>query len=148
MKAPLYRRVNRTTHGVCKTGGEARWQRNAKAPAREASMHGGKRRGLDYTPLFRFLLSKVGQDWDAVHSEAVARLDREDPIWWLVARDLAERRPFVRTGESTYWSGLCIEDGRLALVDPELTVERMEPSCPCCTHTFNGTRFTRPWQAP
>ena len=26
---------------------------------------------FDYTPLFRFLLSRVGQDWAAVHAEAV-----------------------------------------------------------------------------
>ncbi len=29
-------------------------------------MKRGVERGLDYTPLFKFLLSKVGSDWDSV----------------------------------------------------------------------------------
>ena len=150
-KAPLYRRVNTRTHGVFHhTGDKARWTRNAKdgaAKDRQATkMRQGVRRGLDYTPLFKFLLSKVGQDWDAVHSEAVSRLDQEDPIWWMGAQSRAEGRRFVRVGESSFYSGLFIDDdNRLALVDPDLTVEQMQPGCPCCTHTFNGARFTRPY---
>lgn len=74
----------------------------------------------------------------------MARLDRPDPVFWLVARSEAEKRPFVVVGESTYWSGLFIdEDNRLARVDPELRVEHLEPSCACCTHTFNGAPFVR-----
>ena len=59
-------------------------------------MHPGRQNGLDYTPLFRFLLSKVGQDWDAVHSEAVARLDRQEPIYWMVALKEADKRSIFR----------------------------------------------------
>src|SRR5688572_22460461 len=100
-------------------------------------MHAGSRRGLDYTPLFRFLLSRVGHDWDAVHSEAVSRLDRPEPIFWLVARSEAEKKPFVRCGDHAYYSGLYVdENARLAVVDPTLTVEQMVPTCSCCTHTF------------
>ena len=91
-KEPLYRKVNTRTHQVVKhgwRGGEARWERNTKATktseATRGSMHPGLRHGLDYTPLYRFLLSKVGQDWDAVYSEAVARLDRPAPISEMVA---------------------------------------------------------------
>jgi len=54
-------------------------------PQRE-SMHGRQQRGLDYTPLFFFLLSKIGQHWDEVYSEAISRLDRPDPIFWMVAQ--------------------------------------------------------------
>lgn len=37
----------------------------------------GRLGAFDDTPLFRFLLSRVSQDWPAVHAEAVSRLDRE-----------------------------------------------------------------------
>jgi hypothetical protein len=149
---PLYRRVNTRARGVRHGGGDYRWSRNGKAERADdrghGSMHAGQRRGLDYTPLFRFLLARVGADWNDVHGEAVRRLDRAEPIFWLVARSDAERRPYVLLGENTYYSGLCVDDdGRLAKVDPALTVAAMEPSCACCTHTFNGERFTRPFVA-
>lgn len=146
-KEPLYRKVNTRTRLVLHDrGGEYRWSRNAGREDRtnRGSMHGGHHRGLDYTPLFKFLLSHLGDDWAAVHSEAVARLDRADPIFWMVARSEAERQPFIRVGESSYYSGLYVDgDNRLARVDPDLRVEDMEPSCSCCTHTFNGLPFTR-----
>jgi len=55
-------------------------------------MRRDRQNGLDYTPLYRFLLSKVGEDFDEVYSEAVARLDRPDPVFHLVARNEAERQ--------------------------------------------------------
>lgn len=71
-------------------------------------MHSKHRQGLDYTPLFRFLLSKVGQDWDAVYSEAVSRLDTPAPIFWMVAEHEADQEAVVRLGENAYFSGLLI----------------------------------------
>jgi hypothetical protein len=144
-KDPLFRKVNTQTHGVHhRIGGDYRTQREALAhsDAPRGAMHGKHRRGLDYTPLFRFLLSRVGSEWDSVYSEAVARLDRPDPIFWLVARHEAERREMVRTGESTYYSGLYIDEaGILQVVNPDLRAEDLTPFCTCCTHTFNGVRF-------
>ena len=97
-------------------------------------------RGLDYTPLYKFLLSKVGQDWDMIHSEAISRLDKEDPIYHLVARNEHEKQDYVRCGESSKYSGLFVdEDNKLQLVNPNLRNEHLFPSCHCCTHTFNGT---------
>ncbi len=151
-KEPLYRKVNTRTHGVKHGGGAAyRYDRNTKreksSEAARGSMHSGKHHGLDYTPLFRFLLSRVGRDWDAVYSEAIARLDKAEPIYWLVARTDGEKQPFVRIGESSYYSGLYIDDdGKLAVVDPALGVEHMTPRCPCCTHTFNGKPFTKKFE--
>lgn len=144
-KEPLYRRVNTTAHGVRhRTGGDYRTSRGRDDRVSRGAMSRGERRGLDYTPLFRFLLSRVGQDWDAVYSEAVARLDRPDPIFWIVARTDREKQPFVRVGGSTYYSGLFVDAAnRLAKVDPELAVESFKPTCDCCTHTFNGVRFVR-----
>lgn len=112
--------------------------------AHNGSMHSHHRHGLDYTPLFRFLLSRVGNDWDETYSEAIARIDRSDPIFWLVARSEEERQAYVRLGESAYYSGLYVDGNkRLALVDPTLTVNDLKPTCGCCTHTFNGERFTQ-----
>ena len=153
-KEPLYRRVNTRTHGVRHgaQGGEARWNRNTKeAKASEAtrgSMHPGHRHGLDYTPLYRFLISKVGQDWDVVYSEAVARLDRPEPIFQMVALREDDEQDYVRIGESSYWSGLRVNGlNVLEKVAPDLSVDDMVPFCACCTHTFNGERFTRRFEA-
>lgn len=144
-KEPLYRKVNTQTHGVHhETGGNYRTERKAAAhsEASRGSMHGKRKRGLDYTPLFKFLLSKVGSEWDSIYSEAVDRLDRPDPIFWLVARHESERLEIVRIGESSYYSGLYVDDaGILRVVNPDLRPEDLTPSCSCCTHTFNGVRF-------
>jgi len=106
-------------------------------------MHGKQLRGLDYTPLFRFLLSKIGADWSSVYSEAVSRLDKPDPIFWLVAKSAYDRQKCVRVGESTYFSGLYVDErGLLQAVDPNLSVVDLYPLCGCCTHTFNGKPFT------
>ncbi len=116
--------------------------------ARVGAMHAGQRNGLDYTPLFRFLLSRVGRNWDEVYAEAVARLDRPEPIFWLVAQRVEDRTRAVRLGENSYFSGLFVDDdNRLAVVDPSLSVNDMEPGCACCTHTLNGLRFTKAFVA-
>lgn len=143
----LYRSVNTRTHGVKHgVGGEFRHQRQARAAgddeATRMAMHGRHRHGRDYTPLFRFLLSRVGRPWDAVFAEAKSRLDSSEPIFWLVARTEDERRDFVRVGESSYFSGLYVDvRGMLQRVNPLLGPDDMQPSCSCCTHTLNGQRF-------
>lgn len=142
-KKPLYRKVNTRAHGVHHHHGQDYDRHGDERENILGSMHSKTRRGLDYTPLFRFLLSKVGQPFDDVFSEATSRLDRTDPIFWLVARQEHERQPAVRIGESSYYSGLYVdEDGLLQRVDPDLTAESMTPACTCCTHTFNGTLFS------
>ena len=149
-KEPLYRRVNTRARGVSHgRGGEFRWSRHTRKEDRSSrgSMHGQKRHGLDYTPLFKFLLSRVGCPFAKVYREAASRLDRPDPIFWLVARSDDEKQPYVRIGESSYYSGLFVnDDGLLALVDPELRLEDLSPRCACCTHTLNGVVFTRPFR--
>ena len=149
--SPLYRSVNTRTRGVKHgSGGDFRHDRHTKEALRnDASrlpMHGRHRHGRDYTPLFRFLLSSIGKPWNLVFAEAKSRLDTTEPIFWLVARVASEVGDLVRVGESSYYSGMCVDsDGTLQLVNPKLRPEDMEPSCKCCTHTFNGIRFgTRP----
>jgi hypothetical protein len=149
-KKPLYRRLNTRTHGVgYGSGGEYRWSRRIEDRIHKGAMRGKQRHGRDYTPLLKFLLSRVGEEWDAVYAEAVARLDSDEPIFWMVARSEAEKKPRFRHGENAYYSGLFVDEyNRLRVVDPSLRVENMDPYCACCTHTFNGVPFTRKYQPP
>ena len=145
-KAPLYRKVNTTAHGVHhRTGGDfSETRHRVSTDTSRLPMSGGTRRGLDYTPLFRFLLSKVGADWDTVFSEATSRLDRTDPVFWLVALRPEDEHEYVRTGESSYFSGLRVNaQGKLEVVNSSLGPQSLAPLCACCTHTFNGARFTQ-----
>lgn len=154
MKKPLYRRVNTRARNVDHHhGGDYRHQRNTNrerdSDETRGSMRRRQRRGLDYTPLFQYLLSKIGEDWREVFSEAAARLDTTEPIFWMVARQPHERQDSVRVGESTHYSGLYVDEaGRLQAVNPELGPHNLEPSCSCCTHTFNGVRLTRKYRPP
>lgn len=138
---PLYRKVNTKARNVHhQFGGDAKYERHTKK-GMSKSMHGKKERGLDYTPLFRFLLSKVGKPVDEVYSEAIPRLDSSEPFWWMVAKDENEINEWGYFGvdESTYFSQLIIdENGLLQISKPEVTNEKIQPSCPCCTHTLNG----------
>ena len=146
-KPLLYRSVNTRTHGVRHGSCRAyRYERNTKkeklTQSTRGSMRSHHRHGFDYTPLFRFLLSKVGQPWDSVFSEANARLDRPDPIFWMVARHEGDKNEYVRVDENTYYSGLWVDDaGLLQKVSPQLTPERMQTFCDCCTYTFNGVVY-------
>ncbi len=145
-KEPLYRKVNTKARGVRhRSGGDYRHVRNTKrADEDRGSMHGKHRRGLDYTPLFRFLLSKAGEAWDDVFREASARLDRTDPIFWIVARSVEQRRDVVRVGESTYYSGLFVDDdGTLQRVAPDFGPGDLDPPCRCCTYALNGKPVPR-----
>jgi len=142
----LYRRVNTKTFNVHHMFGSDYSLQRAKVSVdfetQHSTMHGRKQRGLDYTPLFNFLLSNVGKDWDSIYKEAKLRLDKEDPIFWIVARSEVEKRDIVRVGESTYYSGLYIDDNKvLQKVNASIKNEDLQPLCPCCTYTFNGKRF-------
>ncbi|MBT2373676.1 hypothetical protein [Pseudomonas fluorescens] len=146
-KPPLYRSVNTRTrnvrHGSFRAYRHERHSKSEKSSlSNRGSMHSHHRHGFDYTPLFRFLLSRVGHQWDEVFSEANARLDRSEPVFWMVALHDADKTEYVRVGESTYYSGLYVDNtGLLQKVNPQLNAEHMKPFCDCCTHTFNGVVF-------
>ena len=146
-KQPLYRKVNTKARGVHHHfGGNYRNDRRSKNYS--VGMSKGKRRGLDYTPLFQFLLSKVGQPWDQVHSEAVSRLDKEEPIYYIVSLDRTRAQDVVLVGESSYYSGLFVdEQGILQITAPHIGPGNLEPSCACCTHTLNGKVFTKKYRS-
>jgi len=142
-KEPLYRKVNTKALNVYHHfGGDFKYSRNKKKETLEqtkGTMHGKKERGLDYTPLFRFLLSKVGSEWDEIFSEAKARVDKTEPIFWLVALNQNEKKDFVRVGDSSFYSGMYVdEEGILQLSNPSLKPTDLKHYCDCCTHTFNG----------
>ena len=145
IKEPLYRKYNKLATGFhLKTpGGEFRHERNSKAMRNFEDTHISMRRtreGYDYTPLFRFLLSKVGQKWDDIFSEAVKRLDQQEPVFWMVDLDFdVGANGVVRLGESSYYSKLTVKNGLLIKAD-ENSVPPAK-SCTCCTHTFNGKPY-------
>ncbi|MGH1421101.1 MAG: hypothetical protein ACRBEQ_04725 [Hyphomonas sp.] len=151
-KAPLFRKVNTRARNVRHdTGGEARWARsqfktNTNDGSR-GSMRSNRQNGLDYTPLFKFLLSHVGDDWDDVYSEAVSRLPTPEPIFWMVSNTEPFGDGIARIGDATFFSELFVDaNNTLQKVDPTIVVEELWPSCSCCTHSFNGIRFTQPYQ--
>ena len=145
----LYRKEKKTglsSHYYVKTGSEYRYQRHTKQTKKESDneiafkpMKKGKY-DYDYTPLFRFLLSKVGEKWDSIYSEAKSRLDKDEPIFWIVKLEITQddiNDPKVRIGESATYSMLTVnKEGILVKVDPDFTNSYV--SCSCCTHTFNG----------
>ncbi len=150
-KKPLYRKENKTVHGYRgDKGGDYCHSRHTKQTHQEEldevarkGMKGNVKRGRNYTPLFRFLLSKVGQNWNEVYSEAVNRLDTEKPIFWMVALKEEDKKATIRIKESSYWSGLYVDENNiLQKVNPDLTIQDLHPYCNCCTHTFNGVEFT------
>ncbi|RYY34974.1 MAG: hypothetical protein EOP46_11630 [Sphingobacteriaceae bacterium] len=148
-KKPLYRKENKvslSTKYYVITGGSFRHTRNTKEfqnnEATHMSMNSGKY-GYDYTPLFKFLISKVGKPWDEVYSEAKSRLDKDEPIFWMVAMHQKDRKDIVRTGQSSYFSGLFVDDdGLLQKVAPDFDEEDFGNSLyldyPRETHSFNG----------
>jgi len=83
----LYRRVNTTTrYDSNNPGAEYRWERNRKKMEDDllpklGSMHSRQKRGRDYTPLFHFLINRIGQPWDTTFSEACGRLDTTEPVF-------------------------------------------------------------------
>ncbi len=140
-KPPLYRKYNKTAWGYHQSS--FRDDRNTKELKGFEGTHRSmprSRAGYDYTPLYRFLLSKVGQSWDEVFSEAVGRLDKQEPVFRLV--DLhcqGGTAGTVGMGESTYYSRLTVQDGILVVADP--LAAPPEKRCTCCTWTFNGVPY-------
>lgn len=123
LKSKLYRKNNNTCHGA--------------------------QIGWDYTPLFKYLLSKVGQPWNEVYREIKPRLNSVVPIYWMVHRyrNVGNLSGYIRVGESTYYSTLYVDEkGLLQYVDKTINETTLEPSCKCCTHTFNGKKFTKKYK--
>lgn len=137
----LYRKVNTTARGVHHhKGGDAKYDRNTKKGI-SAKMKNNDRRGLDFTPLYRYLQSKVGQNFDIVYSAAVKRLDNDEAIWYIVDN---EKKSEYMYNEKAIFSKLYVDENNiLQFINPNLKNEDFAPSCPCCTTTFNGKPLLR-----
>lgn len=91
----LYRKANKTslsTKYYVRTGGDYRHERNKKIDGDETPFKTkmvSKKLDRDYTPLFRFLISKVGQKADDVLSVAKKRSDYRfnEVIGWIFETD-------------------------------------------------------------
>lgn len=140
-KEPLYRKVNSKALRCRHNKGENyRMARNTKHEE-SSKMKQGVQRGLDYTPLFKFLLSKVGEDFDSVFSEARSRVDKVDPIKWMIVESKDNEQSF--RNENAFFNTLYVdENNKLQKVNPNLTVNDFTAKCDCCTHTFNGKTIT------
>jgi len=150
-KEKLYRKDNKlANHYEGDRGSDYRHDRHSKKT--QVFLESGsfipmkkRDRGMDYTPLYKFLLSKVGCNWDEVHSEAVSRLDKEDPIWYIVKLDVNPVRmggksfptSVVWMGDTSQYSALTVNEDRI-LVKIDENAKPYPPSCKCCTFTFNG----------
>ncbi|WP_202443273.1 hypothetical protein [Photobacterium lucens] len=140
---PLYRKVNTRTRGVRHRHGSD-YSKTRHRDDVLTGMRKGIQRGLDYTPLYKFLLSKIGGCWNTIYREAVSRLDKPDPIFKMVAKRYELGNDIMLVSESTYFSGLYIDkEGTLQVVNPDINENSLKPLCKCCTHTFNGIPFSQ-----
>jgi hypothetical protein len=158
-KKPLFRKENKSslsTHYYVIKGGDFRHERHTKEmksfQGNKKSMNPKNNLGYDYTPLYRFLQSKVGKPWNDVHAEAVSRLngkEGEEAIFHLVYPNLSMVHPrhgkvhygnvpsIVRMGENSMYHSLTVdEDGILQFIDRDAKWEHS--LCSCCTHTLDG----------
>ena len=153
-KKPLYRKENKTCinwQGNHRRDDDFKHERHTKKfkkfDGNKMSMKGKRKKGYDYTPLYRFLHSKVGQDWNEIYSEAKSRLDKTDPIFYIVekpntpyTRLASSPKDIARVGEGTYWHTMYIDENKtLQFKNKEATIKA---SCNCCTHTLDGKIIT------
>jgi len=142
-KKPLYRKVNTRARNVHHNHGDSYAKTKGKKNKDKESRMVHEKRGLDYTPLFIFLLKNVGKEWKHVFSEAKSRLDTEDPIHYMVKKD-NNGCGYFGCSESSYYSTLYVDnDDILQYVDSNINETSLKPFCKCCTHTFNGKKFTK-----
>lgn len=142
-KKPLYRTVNTRSHSVNYyrgIGPDSKNDRNTKNGLKKSMK--SRKLGLDFRPLFMFLLSKVGEKWDDIYSEAKSRLPESEGhvIQWIFGSG-----DTVRIGDNAYFSSLIVDENGILQKKSNIGVESVYPSCDCCTHTFNGKTLTNKW---
>ena len=85
-----------------------------------------KKEGL-IIPHFLDSCFKVGIEWNDTFSEAKSRLDKTEPIFWLISLNKNDKKDFVRIGESSYFSGMYVGDeGILQLSNPKLETTELK----------------------
>ena len=91
----------------------------------------------------------MGQPWNDFYKDVKPRLNSTIPIHWMVStnKDVNTLLGYIRVGESTYYSSLYVDNkGLLQYVDKTIDHTTLEPTCKCCTYTFNGKRFTNKYK--
>lgn len=144
-KKPLYRTVNTRSIRVNYHRGfgpDSKHDRNTKQGLRKSMA--SKKLGLDFRPLFLFLQSSVGKKWDDVYSEAKSRIpsDKGYVIDYVFCKDRSPDSEYFIIHDNCYYSRLMVDDNGILQKYSNLTIEKMYPSCDCCTHTFNGKVMT------
>lgn len=164
---PLYRKINKIVAGRTEVFGmqkRAKYDRHTKVGQRtsmssqntwksEMSMY-------DYSPLFQFLLKKVGCNWAEVWKECQARLNTIEPVLCMVvnvgrnglvvpfneysqfssywAGDALPYEPCFLAGYDSYFSTLYVDENHiLQFVDPDF-VPKTREYYTHGTETFNG----------
>lgn len=146
---PLWKKLNKPksykTHDV-KVG--AKFDKNTKdGVKRSMSSDNRNNHWKDYTPLYKYLLKHVGEDFDKICSDIYPRIDERNEIWFIVAErenDIRDKG-YVVVGNSYYSQLFVDENNILQKVKPELINENFYPYCDCCTHSFNGEPFVNKW---
>lgn len=87
---------------------------------------------INYGPLIRFLRTQVGNDWDDVYAEIIARIPtkimyNKDVIFRLVATNVAiiDNKPFNQTSNQFIWTP---EQGTFNFNDFDMVDFYIEPS--------------------
>ena len=149
-KKPIYRKLNEVgTYGHLEPLTKYRFDRHKKTPVGNKMRTKHKEFRYDYAPLFRFLLSKVGQPWEPIFQECQSRLNDIKPLMRMVVNVnerglVVDRNPdgnmekYCFMGEMSAWSTLYVDEvGLLQFVDKDY-VKTDENPYPEQTFTFNG----------
>ncbi|MGL5689956.1 MAG: hypothetical protein ACRDD8_03955 [Bacteroidales bacterium] len=135
---PLWRKVNKDRRiSDC----DSKYDKNRKRGVNRSMA--SKRNGRCFKPLYHFLLSSVGRNFNDVYSVIKLRLEAcdIDRVYDIISlkSDITEIEPTVKVGRNSIYSTLYIDaDNILRVAHPDVCNEQIYPSCTCCTHTFNG----------
>lgn len=147
-KQPLYRKEANAFNNHHIKGSDAKYDRNTKRGISK-TLKNKVKRGLDYTPLYKFLLSKIGHNFDDVYREVIKRVNDRNAIFHMFRKHEFETDDFVRIGESSFYNKLYIDENNIIQkVNPNLKNEDFSPSCWCCTYTFNGKPLIKKYMHP
>lgn len=155
---PLYRkwntRVLSPSYWLNLWGGDYRHERSKHKNDFETTklpMKKNRGAGYDYTPLYQYLRSHVGENWNDIYSKILPRLpDTKEgrEAWTIFVLQPGEKvRPLVRYGPRSMFSALYIDEKNLLqVVDPTVGVEHCNapygkdfPE----TYTLNGKRIMK-----
>lgn len=153
-KKKLIRTKNRITHnGTSRdVNFRSRWTRHSKNGITQ-KMKKRINYHLDYTPLFKFLLSKEGEKWEGVWRECQKKVDTVEPVLWMVQnirlnglpkhdKCLEEYDKSFGYEEGSYFSTMYVdENGILQVVDKNYKESTPLEYCRRCGETFNGLLY-------